>query len=174
LDANSLLEIHKKTAGEIESLPRCSMKREQLACAAGLVLSFAIFAFAQSESVPAYNQGPPAKGVPLAPIVPRAQRTGDTYAEVYQQVAYDVAQRIPGVLYQLPCYCHCDRIGHNSLRSCFESAHGANCATCMKEAYYAFFEARKGKTPRQIREGIIRGEFLNLDLDQSAQRARKM
>ena len=48
------------------------------------------------------------------------QRNGEAYAMKYQQVAYDVAQKIPGVLYQMPCYCYCDRIGHNSLRTCFE------------------------------------------------------
>ncbi len=150
------------------------MKFRQLASAVLVLLSVAILAFAQSESVPAYNQGPPPKGAQLAPIVPKAQRTGEAYAQKYQQVAYDVAQKIPAVLYQLPCYCHCDRIGHNSLRSCFESAHAAHCATCMKEAYYAYFESKKGKTAKQIREEIIKGEFLSLDLTEAAERAAKM
>jgi Protein of unknown function with PCYCGC motif len=138
-----------------------------------LVFAFAILAFAQSE-VPAYHMGPPPKGAHLAPIVPRSQRTGEAYSEKYQQVAYDIAQKIPGVLYQLPCYCYCDRIGHKSLRTCYESDHAAHCATCLKEAYYAYFETRKGKTPRQIREGIIKGEFQSVDLIEAAQRAQKM
>ncbi len=149
------------------------MKHKRLMGAVVVVISFAILAFAQSEEVPAFNPHPPAKDARLAPIVPKSQRVGEAYSQNYQQVAYDVAQKIPGVLYQLPCYCHCDRIGHNSLRSCFESAHAAHCATCMKEAYYAYFETRKGKTPAQIRKGIINGDFANLDLDQSAQRAAK-
>ena len=149
------------------------MKHKRLMGAVVVVISFAILAFAQSEEVPAFNPHPPAKDARLAPIVPKSQRVGEAYSQNYQQVAYDVAQKIPGVLYQLPCYCHCDRIGHNSLRSCFESAHAAHCATCMKEAYYAYFETRKGKTPTQIRKGIINGDFANLDLDQSAQRAAK-
>ena len=107
------------------------MSRKQLPCAAVLVFSLAIVAFAQSEKVPAYNPAPPSKSAQLAPIVPKMQRSGEMYAMKYQQAAYDVAQKIPGVLYQMPCYCYCDRIGHNSLRSCFESAHGAHCATCM-------------------------------------------
>ena len=150
------------------------MSRKQLPCAAVLVLSLAIVAFAQSEKVPAYNPAPPSKTAQLAPIVPHMQRSGEMYAMKYQQAAYDVAQKIPGVLYQMPCYCYCDRIGHNSLRSCFESAHGAHCATCMKEAFYAYFETRKGKTPRQIREGIIKGAWQSLDLEQSADKASKM
>jgi hypothetical protein len=44
----------------------------------------------------------------------------------------------------------------------------------MKEAFYAYFETKKGKTPKQIREGIIKGEWKALDLEQSADRAAKM
>ena len=123
------------------------MKRKQVLGSLLVVLGFAILAFAQSEQVPAYNPTAPAKGAHLPPIVPRSQRTGEVYSERYQQVAYDVAAKIPGVLHQLPCYCYCDRIGHKSLRTCYESDHAAHCATCLKEAYFAYFESRKGKSP---------------------------
>ncbi|MDT8070187.1 MAG: CYCXC family (seleno)protein [Terriglobia bacterium] len=138
-----------------------------------VVLSLAIVALAQSE-IPAYHIGAPPKGAHLAPIVPRSQRTGEAYSEKYQQVAYDIAQKIPGVLYQLPCYCYCDRIGHKSLRTCYESDHAAHCATCLKEAYYAYFETKKGKTAKEIRAGIIKGEFQSIDLIQAAERVGKM
>ena len=150
------------------------MKRNQAVTVVLLVFSFAILVFAQSESVPAYNPTAPAKGAHLAPIVPRSQRMGPTYSEKYQQVAYDVAQKIPGILYQLPCYCYCDKIGHKSLRTCYESDHAAHCSTCLKEAYYAYFETKKGKTPQQIRAGIIKGEFASVDLIEAAERASKM
>jgi len=150
------------------------MSLKRLPCAAALIFALAVVAFAQSEGVPAFNQGPPKKDVQLAPIVPKMQRIGEAYAMKYQQAAYDVAQKIPSVLYQMPCYCYCDRIGHNSLRTCFESAHGAHCATCMKEAFYTYFETKKGKSPKQIREGIIHGEWQALDLEQSADLAAKM
>jgi hypothetical protein len=39
--------------------------------------------------------------------------------------AYRVAQRIPEVLAQQPCYCNCDKYGHASLVDCFASDHGA-------------------------------------------------
>jgi hypothetical protein len=39
--------------------------------------------------------------------------------------AYRVAQQIPGVLAQQPCYCWCDKFGHGSLLDCFASNHGA-------------------------------------------------
>lgn len=150
------------------------MKRRQWSGGLLVVISFAILAFAQSEEVPAYNMGPPPKGSHLAPIVPRSQRTGETYSEKYQQVAYDLAAKIPGVLYQLPCYCYCDKIGHKSLRTCYESDHAAHCSTCLKEAYFAYFETKKGKTPKQIRAEIIKGDFTSLDLVQAAERASRM
>ena len=39
--------------------------------------------------------------------------------------AYRVAQRIPEVLAQQPCYCWCDKYGHGSLVDCFATEHGA-------------------------------------------------
>jgi hypothetical protein len=77
-----------------------------------------------------------------------------------------IAEKIPKVLYQQPCYCHCDRsIGHTSLRSCFESTHAANCSACMKEAFYAYQMTKQKKTSAQIREGIIRGDWEQIDLE---------
>ena len=39
--------------------------------------------------------------------------------------AYEIAQRIPGVLAQQPCYCWCEKSGHGSLLDCYASDHGA-------------------------------------------------
>ena len=39
--------------------------------------------------------------------------------------AYRIADTIPTVLAQLPCYCWCDQFGHSSLLDCFVSDHGA-------------------------------------------------
>lgn len=139
-----------------------------------IVAAVSILAFAQSEGVPAYHPAPPPKGAKLPPIVPGVMRTGEAYAAKYQQVGYDVAQKIPNVLYQLPCYCYCDRIGHKSLRTCFESDHAAHCGTCLQEAYYAYFMTRQGKTPKQIREGVEQGQFKTIDLNEAAERASKM
>ena len=56
-------------------------------------------------------------------------------------------------------------MGHQSLHSCFEGTHGAECSTCMKEAVYSYRETQKGRTPAQIRAGIERGDFQTLDLE---------
>ncbi len=39
--------------------------------------------------------------------------------------AYRVAQRIPTVLAQQPCYCWCDSKGHTSLLDCYASDHAS-------------------------------------------------
>ena len=74
--------------------------------------------------------------------------------------AYMLAGRVKKVLYQQPCYCHCDRSqGHGSLLDCFVGRHGAGCDPCIREAFYSYEQTRKGKTPAQIRDGIIHGEW---------------
>jgi hypothetical protein len=81
--------------------------------------------------------------------------------------AYQSAKEIPEVLVQQPCYCYCDRMGHNSLHSCFETSHGARCSTCLKELYYSYQQSKKGKTAAQIHAGIIKGEWKQIDLQSS-------
>ncbi len=119
-------------------------------------------------AVPAYNAAPPPKGKKLPPILPKEQLWGENAQFAYQTHAYEIAAKIPNVLHQQPCYCYCDRMGHNSLHSCFENTHGAQCATCLKEAYYAYAQTRKGKTAAQIRQGIIRGEWKQVNLETAA------
>jgi hypothetical protein len=120
-----------------------------------------------SEDVPAYNATAPTK--PLPHIMSGDQLTGVYFSHPYQVVAYQMAAKIPAVLHQQPCYCRCDReMGHNSLHSCFEGTHGATCSACMREAVYAYQQTKKGQTPTQIRAGIERGEWQNIDLQKAA------
>jgi Protein of unknown function with PCYCGC motif len=70
--------------------------------------------------------------------------------------AYEVAKKIPATLAQLPCYCHCDQIGHKSLHTCFVDDHAAHCAVCVDEALLAYRLQKDEKlTPEQVRERII-------------------
>ncbi len=116
-----------------------------------------------ANDVPAYNAAPPKH--PLAPLLSGSQLTGPYFTHPYQVTIYKMAAQIPGVLFQQPCYCHCDRaLGHNSLHSCFEGTHGAACATCLGEAAYAYGETKLGRTPAQIREGIERGDWQNVNI----------
>ena len=111
-----------------------------------------------ADSIPAYHNAPPTDALPetLSPAL-----FNDTLA----QNAYTIATRIKKVLYQQPCYCHCDRSqGHGSLLDCFTGRHAAVCGTCEREDFYAYEQTQKGKTPAQIRDGIERGDWEKLDV----------
>lgn len=113
---------------------------------------------ASQEPTPAFHPEPPTG--PLPPTMEAA-----IYSDKLIFNAYAVAARVSKVLYQQPCYCHCDRSqGHGSLLDCFASRHGAGCDICQREAFYSYEQTRKGKKPAQIREGIIRGEWQKVDL----------
>lgn len=112
---------------------------------------------ATNEPVPAFHAQPPTDALPptMEPSLFQDVMTFNSYA---------VASRIKKVLYQEPCYCHCDQhSGHGSLLDCFVSRHASGCGTCMKEAFYAYEQTHKGKTPAQIRDGIIKGDWGKVD-----------
>ena len=132
-----------------------------------LIALLTIVSFAQGDHVPAYNQSSLHPGDAM-PILPKDQLWGEAFQYPYQVHAYVLAAKIPNLIYQLPCYCYCERIGHTSLHTCFETAHGAHCAICMKEAYYAYQQTKQNKTPAQIRDGIIKGEWKDIDLEKAA------
>ena len=133
-----------------------------------LVLAITLFAQSDSNQVPAFHQVPPRKTEKLPPILPREQLWGPAFQRDYQIHAYELASRIPNIIYQLPCYCFCDRIGHQSLRSCYESTHAAHCAACMKELYFAYLQNKQGRTASQIRAAIEKGQWETVNLETAA------
>jgi hypothetical protein len=137
------------------------MKRPALLA---LIALLAMVCFAQGDHVPVYNHHAMLPG-DAPPILPADQLWGPAFQSPYQVKAYEMAAKIPGVIYQLPCYCYCERIGHSSLHTCFESTHGAHCAICMKEVVYAYQQTQLKKTLAQIRAGIIRGEWKSINLE---------
>src|SRR5205823_6268980 len=104
----------------------------------------------------------------LPAILPKEDLWGENAQYQEQTHAYELAAKIPEVLHQQPCYCYCDRMGHNSLHSCFENTHGAQCSICLKELYYSYAEHKKGKTAAQIRAVIMKGEWRQVDLKSAA------
>jgi hypothetical protein len=147
------------------------MKREWLAGAvlfAGMAVAVLIPMSAHSaaqqngaaadEPVPAYHtQLPPGE-------LPQTMDPAEFDNAVVKN-SYAVAAKVKKVLYQQPCYCHCDRsVGHGSLLDCFTSKHGSGCNICMSEALYSYEQTRKGKAPAQIREGIQAGEWRHVDV----------
>src|SRR6267143_1641883 len=112
---------------------------------------------AADQAVPAFHAQAPREVLPVT-IDP------ELFTDPVVQHAYAVAARIKKVLYQQPCYCHCDRSqGHKSLLDCFASKHGSGCGTCIYEDFYTFEQLGKGKTAAEIRAGIIKGEWKSVD-----------
>ncbi|MGH9607159.1 MAG: CYCXC family (seleno)protein [Terracidiphilus sp.] len=119
-----------------------------------------------NEDIPAYHAHAPLNASALPPILSGAKLTGPEFQYAWQLHAYHDAARIGNVLYQLPCNCRCDReLGHTSLRSCFEGLHAAECSTCAKEGFYAYQQTRLGRTPAQIRAGILKHAYETIDLE---------
>ncbi len=122
-----------------------------------------------ADDVPAYHASAPKKGEALPPILGGDDLMGDSFQQPVQVHAYELAKKIPNLIYQLPCYCRCDlSVGHKSLHSCFENTHGAHCGTCMQELYYAYQQAKLKKTPAQIRAGIISHQYEKVDLSKAS------
>ncbi|HLH09582.1 MAG TPA: PCYCGC motif-containing (lipo)protein [Terriglobales bacterium] len=132
------------------------------------VLVITLFAQSDTAEIPAYHKQAPATAEKLPPILPREQLWGPAFENAYQVHAYELAPKVSKIIYQLPCYCYCDHIGHKSLRTCYESTHAAHCAVCLKELYYAYDQHKKGKTVAQIRQGIIHGQWQQIDLEAAA------
>jgi hypothetical protein len=122
----------------------------------------------EEARVPAFHQAPPPAGVKLPPILSKEQLWGENDHYPFQSRSYELAAKIQPIIYQQPCYCYCDRMGHKSLHSCFENTHGAQCATCMKEVFYAYGMSQQHKTAAQIRKGIIAGDWRQIDLEPAA------
>jgi hypothetical protein len=112
---------------------------------------------AVDEAMPVYHAQAPQGELP-------ATMDPELFTDPVVQNAYAVAARIKKVLYQQPCYCHCDRSqGHKSLLDCFASKHGSGCETCIYEDFYAFEQSGRGKSAAQIRAGIAKGEWKSVD-----------
>ena len=140
------------------------------------ILSLAVFAitvvsYAQwsnpADDIPAYHSAAPLKIAALPPILSGAKLSGENFRFPWQIHVYQDAAKISTTIYQLPCYCRCDRaLGHTSLRSCYEGLHGTECSTCAKEAILAYQMTRQGKSVAEIRAAINRHEYEKIDLEQ--------
>lgn len=78
-------------------------------------------------------------------------------------VVYTLAAKIKDILYQVPCYCPCNRhLGHESLLDCYTSTHGVGCQTCQREVLFCFLKRKKD--PAWLRMQIANGATSKLDL----------
>lgn len=125
-------------------------------------------AVAKAE-VPPYHAHSP-RG-PLPQVLPWREFASNPWAAN----AYRMAAQIRPVLYQLPCYCGCNReLGHTCLLDCFTRAdkHASICDTCMKEAIFAYQRTMEGVNARTIRAEIMKGKWTKVDLAQYHQMPR--
>jgi Protein of unknown function with PCYCGC motif len=115
---------------------------------------------AVDPDVPAYHPSRP-RG-PLPDTLDPKQ-----FADAETQNIYALAAKEKSVLYQLPCYCRCDKeVGHKSLLDCYVDDHASHCLLCKKEAALAYTETQVGKTAAQIRKEIMDGKWKEVDLSQ--------
>jgi hypothetical protein len=136
-----------------------------------LFSSVAILAVSQSihwnpptDAVPAYYSEVPTSKSDLHPILTGSQLSGPSFKHSYQAAAYTKAAKVSSLLYQMPCFCRCDRrSGDKSLHSCFEKTHAAECNVCMQEAIYVYEKSQFGWSAGKIRAGLERGEWQNID-----------
>jgi hypothetical protein len=111
-----------------------------------------------AKPLPPYHESAPKTGLP-------ATQDPKQFPEIETQNIYAIAAKEKAILYQQPCFCHCDReVGHTSLLDCFVDAHASGCLLCKKEAVLAYDESKQGKTAAQIRQDIIDGKWKAVDL----------
>ena len=150
------------------------MAGKRLAVAVAFSLTLASAGLAQLRPMQMDMSGAADEGIPsyhayaLKPPIP-ATLDPKQFPDALSRNVYALAAKIKPVLYQQPCYCYCDRaMGHKSLHSCYEGQHAAICSACLKELYYSYVQTKKGKTPTQIRAGITKGEWKQIDLQTAA------
>jgi hypothetical protein len=111
---------------------------------------------------PAYHRSLPKDGMKGLPPTLDPKMFNDPRV----QAAYAMASKVRAVLYQQPCYCHCDNeVGHHSLLDCFAGEHASICQTCMMEGVYAYQQAKAGKSAAAIRAAIERGAWKTINLN---------
>ena len=107
-----------------------------------------------SAPVPAFFQTE-RDAYPLPQVMPAKLFSDPRHIRIYE-----IAERIPAVLAQQPCYCYCDRgHGHRSLLDCHRDSHSAYCQACRQEVILADRMNRMGLSAKEIRTAIIRGDW---------------
>ena len=155
-------------------------------CMAGVIYWAMNQSAAPAPATASSAAGAPSESGPVANMVP--DFTGDTIPAHFESAAaaqpypktlppeqfpnpvimhaYTVAKQIPGVLAQQPCYCHCDMTaGHRGLLDCYADLHGSSCSVCVQEALLTEKLTKEGRSPSQIREAIIRGDWRTVELN---------
>lgn len=146
------------------------MQKLLAAAAAALIASLGVTAAAgqhvHAPASPAARRAAPMQAHTGAlPPLPRVNFEPPRPMAVVHQV-YEFAARHPEVLQYVPCYCGCERAGHNGNHDCFVKsraangrvtefdAHGIGCTICIDVARDAMTLFNGGATPTAIRAAI--------------------
>jgi len=119
------------------------------------------------NSAPAQPQADPRLLAADLPMLPPGVTRGARSTEVVR-AAYEFAARHPEVLDYVPCFCGCERGGHQGNHDCFVAgrdaegnvtnweAHGMGCQICIDVAYDALQMFNTGASVVDIRNAIDR------------------
>ena len=161
---------------EYPTMNRTKLPAAFLTLAISAAFACASPALAQSSSQPSPSsdatQSAPSAKPQLPPYHDSAPKTPlpatqdpKQFPDVETQNIYALAAKEKAVLYQEPCFCHCNReVGHESLLDCFVDTHAAGCLLCKKEAVLSYDESKQGKTAAQIRQDLVDGKWKAVDL----------
>jgi len=119
------------------------------------------------ESAQVAPKGPAPMKAHVGPVppLPEVSFTPSRPMPLVQQV-YEFAARHPEVLQYVPCYCGCERLGHNGNHDCFVKSraatgrvtewesHGMGCAICLDVGRDAMTLFNAGNSVTQIRAAI--------------------
>jgi len=104
----------------------------------------------------------------LPPLLTKADLWGADAQNAYQTHAYELAAKIQRCCTSSPAMLLRPHGATTAAQLLLRTAHGAQCATCLKELYYSYQQHQKGKTAAQIRAGIIKGDWKQIDLQSAA------
>ena len=70
--------------------------------------------------------------------------------------AYKLAEEHASLFDELPCFCNCASLEHNSLLDCYRTTHGMSCPLCRAEARKADRLSKAGKSNAIIALEIVK------------------
>jgi len=70
--------------------------------------------------------------------------------------AYTLAEEHAALFDELPCFCNCAPLGHNSLLECYRTTHAMSCSLCRLEATRAGRLSKKGESNAQVAQQIVK------------------
>lgn len=113
-----------------------------------------------AATLPACSSAPDSAGLHMMPMDSLPKEVQSAPATV--RTAYQFAAANPDVMEQIPCYCGCGGIGHDSNYDCYVSGldaqgaivfdgHALGCSICVDITLDAMRLLREGKSASEIR-----------------------